>query len=532
MHLQQIIGGTTRLRLAVVGAPSSGKTYLLSDLVYALRAMGCKAQTLPLDYPHSGIGAFFYEISGYKTEDELNKEMLRQQGMRQTEEYACRPENHYAGIFSLPHSRHKIEIDFVNIPGEVFRGNGSSATAKDTQQRMKFFFDLRNAIVSLEKPRPGRPTPGKAFAVVTYNNPAGRAIRIIEPSDNAVTTLGLRFNPEKMASEIPADRAAKYMTRPQLQRELHLMGYKRGRKRDISGQQLLDHFTDYNPDSFLCTVKELWTIIRLQDQLDWDDMEFNRVFDFFYFLVYCQQATDIIVCDKLFLPDGSTDTSFNFDEFTKCVAQLFPRKAKHVPNVYLAFRTADMLMSESTTRYNLANMAKGLAPHERRTKVYDAFVRDLRLQLEGQRLAHASERYIDAHASSRMTMTGTTLDRHIASRLGSGVGYAFRHLYNATWPRGFFAALRRQLRGQQPPQQLERASDVLMPQVYFTATPIDLDFNIYDNDKADATQFINTSRGLRSFHLDTTRYGHEPFCFGSYQLMRDICRFNGNHITP
>ena len=110
-------GLTRSIRIAVIGARASGKSYLLHDLIHAFRSMGYVPEELPLSYPHSSFGAFFYDAFNVETG-----------GMRGTESYACRPENHYGALLSLP-SRWglrlspSLDIDFLNIPGEVFDPN-------------------------------------------------------------------------------------------------------------------------------------------------------------------------------------------------------------------------------------------------------------------------------------------------------------------------------------------------------------------------------------------------------------------------
>ena len=73
-----------RIRIAVIGARSSGKSYLLYDMIHAFELLGYHPEELPLSYPHSSFGAYFYDTFNNATG-----------GMRGTERYACRPESHY-----------------------------------------------------------------------------------------------------------------------------------------------------------------------------------------------------------------------------------------------------------------------------------------------------------------------------------------------------------------------------------------------------------------------------------------------------
>lgn len=524
MSLQRFIGGTKHLRLAVVGAPSSGKTNLLSDLIHSLHAMGCEAERLPLTYPYSSLGTFFYEISGFKTDDsELRK---TQHALLGTASYACRPENHYGGIFRLPGSRQKVAIDFVNIPGECFTDYSTLVRAGE-QRRMRYYFMLRGAIERLDD----------AFAVVAYRNPVGRQVLLIEPSDKALASLGLRFNPSALGARATS-RQMNYMEWGQIFRELDDTKYERGKKRNISGRELLRRFTDFLPDSFLCTLRNIWPIVAAADKLDYAEIEANEVFKYFYFLVYCQQATDIIICDKLFLPDDTIGTLFNFEEMVSCIEHYYSIGTRHRPNVYLAFTTADLLMREDSTRLHLASAMAVGTPHQRRQRAYNAF-RDALVNCMVHPDAPPTDA-IDSDFHSRTVMSGSLLTHHLRSRVGSSIGLGFWHLLVMSSPRpswrfpvSYVEAFLRRRRGQRDPQEAFRECRQMTPQTYFTASPIDLDFTIFCNDSADPTQFVHTAADgtLHSFHMETTRYGKHSLCFGSYQLMSDIFRYNGIDFT-
>ena len=78
------MGFRKKLHIAVIGSPSSGKSYLLYDLIHAFHNLGYVARELPLKFPHSSFGSFFYDVINPMTG-----------GMKGTERYACRPENHF-----------------------------------------------------------------------------------------------------------------------------------------------------------------------------------------------------------------------------------------------------------------------------------------------------------------------------------------------------------------------------------------------------------------------------------------------------
>ena len=98
-----------QLSIAVIGAPSSGKSYLLFDLIHAFHVLGYRPQELPLNYHFSSFGTFFYDTFNADTG-----------GMRGTEVYASRPESHYGAHLTHPHGN-SLWVNFLNIPGEAFR---------------------------------------------------------------------------------------------------------------------------------------------------------------------------------------------------------------------------------------------------------------------------------------------------------------------------------------------------------------------------------------------------------------------------
>lgn len=515
MNLLNLLAvGTTHLRLAVVGAPASGKTYLLSDLIHALDAMGFTPETLPLDYPYSSFGSFFHEVSAFTSDDALQRASFRG-----TEIYACRQENHYGALLSMPHSGRRLAIEFLNIPGEVFQ-DGSSTGTKGAQQRLKLFFTLRKAISRC----------ARHFAVVTYTNPAGRAIRIVEPAQLTLAQLGLRHDTKP--TQLPTARAFNYMDWGEIYAELEEDQYVRQEKVDIvSGQHILDHFFDYMPDSVLLAVRDLWLNIGAAGHLNYDDYDAHGVLRYFYFMEYCKQATDIILCDRLYTPAGSPSQAFNFDDMTETLGQYYMLPEARHPNIYMAFRGADAIMAQPDTQAALSAAARAHTDaRQRHEAAYTLFTRSLFSRLAGQEGAG-----VDSDVAQRPTSIGSLLTDHLRTRLGRDTGHAFWRLLAMSAPHAsllhpstWWPALRRTM-VHVPALDRPQEGLPIPQQVYFTATPIDADFRVYANDPDDVTQFLHTETDgtLRSFHIETDVKGRPHFCFGALQLMTDVLRNNG-----
>lgn len=527
-----------RLRLAVVGAPVSGKTYLLFDLIHALRAMGCQAERLPLDYPYSSFGTFFYEISNFATDGD---EQRRRQSLRGTEAYACRQENHYGGVFKTPNGQ-RLEIDFVNIPGEIFEDH-STEDRQGAQERMNAYFDVCNALADEQLK--------KAFRAVTYKSGTGHRVTLIEPSDIACQTLGITHStaPGQPASA----RYANYMEWGEIYRELHDLGYERGGEKTVSGRHVIEHFGDYLPDSTLLSIQDLWRLFGARCEVKVGAFK-TEVAPYFYFYDYCRKATDIILCDRLFLPGHRMDYAFNWVEMINALARYYNRPGTgRGPEVHMAFRGADMLVSSPETQACLRRVADAAAPAAqpgqpedpkagalRRDAAYNAFIDTLLSRLYGsmrggnvaepdrERVARAVPQAVDEEAEKRPTAIAPNLAQHINARCGTDAAGGFWKLFTLAYrPPSLLTRLVLWLTGEPPLptlRQMQQARTVLPPNVYFTATPIDGHFRIYANDRDDPTTFGCTAPDghLKSFHMELTRYGETSFCFGTFQLLRNI----------
>lgn len=504
------------LRLAVIGAPSSGKTYLLSDLIQALSIMGFEQKPLPLSATYSSFGAFFAEMSG------ANGHTL------QTERYACRQGNHYGAIFSHPDQRFTtIEVDFLNLPGEVFR----------EARRLSMFVNLRNRIANITNP---------VFVIDTYANPAGRERYVLR---HATTDIAPDGTAREMSREL---RHLVYMDRQQLYAELRNDGYtlmpKRAKR--VNGRTVMQRFFDIVPDSFVDTLYTAWAL--LFPDLDIMPFKVQNVILYFYPLMYCAGATDLIVCDKLFRPGTNADTDddattatattaqgtddYDFGSLLANVGQFVEKLTDHHPNAYLAFRGADfMLLKCEETYSNLCQTRRCEHPIAMRNNLYSRFVAALHTLLYGPSLTSTNistseaidhpKHYADPTAGdpkgTRHTMlSGMNLATHLTTRFGQDIGKGFWQLLLQTTPRHKADNIRKIYNAAGRPK--------MPPHVFFTATPIDENFCIYRNDPDDVSRFVSESpTRKRAFHIVTTSHEAESMCWGSLQLLDDILTRNG-----
>ena len=121
-----------KVSIAVVGIRASGKSYLLSDIITSLGNLGYQRFDT-----QSGSYA---SIGNYKAKTRTDGKLS------QTEMYACRPGENIYGATYKGHDK-KIDVDFVDIPGEVF--NGAKEVNNNTY--LTVFTSYRYALLKLSK---------------------------------------------------------------------------------------------------------------------------------------------------------------------------------------------------------------------------------------------------------------------------------------------------------------------------------------------------------------------------------------------
>ena len=463
-----------RIRIAFIGARSSGKSYLLYDMIHAFELLGYHPEELLLSYPHSSFGAYFYDTFNNATG-----------GMRGTERYACRPESHYGA--HLRHGRFgcRLAVDFLNIPGEVFDLSNT---------HLRDYFELKRHI---ERKGKG------LFWLQEWRSPSGHLLRLIVPPGFDIT----QHTPVKALAR---HRHGNYLQWENIASELQEGQYTLQRQKTVSGRYMLHHLTELYTDSVLLTLEQCWSMITQQGHLDLDDYKANQVLHYFYPLHFCEEATDIIICDKLTDPHSA-------GSLTEAVASYMDLTKRHNPNVYLAFRGADLLLG-SYAPFSDRSQAPQLA---RRPSLRNTLYSDV-VSLLAPLLR-----------TSQPAPEGLYLPdewrRHILQSTGTGIGNAFWHLLNASVSHNWLGRQFHQLRGTKSVFELSSAPDsYLPPHVYLTSTPIDSHLRIYTSDPDDVTRFYCTEGSHIQSFTQTIRQGNsQHLCFGSYQLLTDVLLQNG-----
>lgn len=491
------ITNVPQVHLAVVGLPASGKSYLIYDIMRAFACMGHQQY----NYRKDGVT--------YCTPTQYEGDVIMGGTMEQTPLYPCRQENHYGT--QCHKGRSKFDIDYLNIPGETFQD----------KDNVKLFFRLYNTLN----------TGKKNFRIVTWTRVTGDKELVVEPLHGDTTKLDEARKAD--AELLEGFRTQDYLPWDQIFAELHVRGFKpTSKSKKISGKKLLKNLMKYNVDSVMRSIATIAEVSSLDEYNNCDKSRFLRKF---YFLNYCNNATDVVICDKMLVPKEANRRvqSMTFGDLCTNLQELFTSGGSR-PNVYLAFRGVDFLLQGCEDKYNEIKSTIDndsdiqVKSEEQRNAQYSVFayamwqcidprtkidrreIKDcLGIDLSNDDFDHLQDHYINLDNPSCAVADGSTSQSYITTSIGSQGGKKFLDLLNYSYPN-----LNLQL--------IENPIDYIKPHIYFTCTPITEDFLIYRNDPdAGYARFFTDSRKGAARYFDQCG---SNLCFGSYQLALDIMR--------
>lgn len=544
------------IKLAVVGSNSHGKSYLLFDIIHAFERLGYIIDKWP-NIPYSSWHGYYNSVS------------LSNGGLRGTDRYACRQVNHYGAKLTKT-GESPIYIEFVNIPGEVFKGKinhykdekPKEATEKDEKDKkdvdnISVFYALKAAIES---------TPKGIFTVTTWTSHERAKKYVVEPVEAVRKANGINtpFNrsPQNVTLNPDSVYNNSYEEWDQMYARLQKKQFTPDVKstKPISGKELIKNFFKYEPDSVRNSIHDAWGSINTgivgidADGFLNDDHDKN-----FYFLMYCLSATDMIICDKLFSQSTSGPSekeklgAEGYVEMTGKLNEFLDSKyhGGHSPNIYLAFRGADMMINEEAIQTlnkklcnkecnNIANTIYSIFLDQLLTKIanethpYLAFKKDDSKKDDSKKDdSKKDDSKKDDSKKKKMAwlglsdktikldecgdllcldnlkpISGMPFKEHIYSRIGDDTS-GFKQLLNSVHT------------NKQIDELSSQKTLPITPHVFFTATPIDAEYRIY---KAD----VNTKN--RSFiryfpevnRLIALNTIGQYLSFGTTQLCWDI----------
>lgn len=290
-----------RISLAVIGSTSSGKTYLLSDLMVALSK---------LDYNCVGSMASLYN----NPIDFL--QALEDDGeVRQTKVEKCRKYSEYRSEFVDGKTNRNFNLGFLDIPGELF-----------TPERMSRFTRIITGLFNL----------GKYFEYDCYTRgkETRKVLKFVGPDGN-----GFKETPSFNAL-MQSYEACEY--------SLKNDGFKFLRK--VSGKDVVKNFFDYDPDSVIEAIAQAIPLLEADIKVKQSEFINDDVGkDIFYFF-YVLYATDVVLCDKLVMPSDVSDETVvtNSPSPILQLQKLYNYKEfkANKKRFYMAFRGVDALLED------------------------------------------------------------------------------------------------------------------------------------------------------------------------------------------
>ena len=341
------------IRLALVGMASSGKTYLLTDLIQSLRILGFEASAIEGD--HQNIGDFINSVSSHKL------------GIRGTKNYAGRQENVYKTILTPTwDKKSKYLFEFIDIPGEVVSKESIEFFKKITQKLFNQNIRFLETTWTIKE--------GTGTIKTLSINPNGSS----EDDDSHTQENKMPYDTQNQGTQVkgqamPLD-PSNYVDNSRLNSYL-LQYYDKGDSGTIYSQDLLKEgkLLDYIPDSVVNAIIDIWDKVGGFDfkvkeetgEKTFDKTSFVQQYkNQFFFWLYCMFATDVIFCKLLSLP-----TTVNRDKEEELTNELmnnfYPiiearkgwNKSDNQPiNWHLAFRGCDSFMNRGTFMTVFQNM--------------------------------------------------------------------------------------------------------------------------------------------------------------------------------
>lgn len=330
------------IRLAVVGPTSSGKTYLLTDIIGSLNRLGYRQNDrLETSSSHHSVLELIEDVTDQRG------------GIRTTEVYACRSHNHYSSDFTGPD---KMHLEFLDVPGEVM-----------TPESIHIFHAIMKSLMACTEKmfietEWRHPITKKTVKLIDFNGKERNGLREAQQvgpilRDPRQTRRQVTLGSTNTFSDPNSDSATDiwamtYMNSERRKNYFRQKGFEPRGNKKISGRYLFQNFFDYDTDTVVNAIGDAWM------QLDIDNMlrgslrnDFNEVYkNHFYFHYFTFYATDVVVCDKCCVPMSAGLVIDGGDYFSQMMHSLVALTAyadmTKNKNWYLAFKGIDAIIRQ------------------------------------------------------------------------------------------------------------------------------------------------------------------------------------------
>ena len=282
------------IRVAIIGDVSSGKSYLIMDLVQALRNLSPFSKRLIPAYnpTHHGIG----------------------NGNNATMVYAVRDDDYYEYKYEDNKDGKKKIIQILDMPGEAF----SKGEARDLAYSI--FESMIDGKITFKK-------------VAGFNSKTRDTVSILSFGD--LESVEDKDVPQELGHAI-------YYSSSQIYAYYSRKGYNFDKKiEDVSGEDVIRNFFDYNRDSIMSAI---YDSKMLDGALNESFKQLNREV---YFWFYAMLSTHLVLCNLIASPDGKEE------EIGTSLDTLLDMVGDAQKGLYLVYKGVDMVMDQTNLGYKL-----------------------------------------------------------------------------------------------------------------------------------------------------------------------------------
>ena len=462
----------TQANIAVVGTPAAGKTLLINDMMTAMKRMGYSPGG---PYQYTSIGNLRYDISDNA----------------KTPNYAMRNTYIYDSVYSFGDSSlKKINFTFVNIPGEIFDRDRLEICANI----YKAIYDVKSnkftkRVIELDN--------GQNETFLEYQSISRE--KLLTRNDNS------KVNIKNRTSYLPTVDNFSYHN---IFQENYDKTYAKGRTSKVNGREVLKEYFSYDTDSVVNAIYDAWTALIANVPISKEQFftDYSRDLSFH---MYLQMATDMVICEKLIDKNGITNKEDSELQSMLEGIRTYCKKTTSKLNFYVAFRAVDIALDNTKLR-NICNEIMKLPAinrHYGSAKII--------------RLSNALYSYFIYSMSKKDDIVNNDI-YNIDNVIYNEETDSFLSdvdMINQLRQLQEHVACALSICDVEIPGIINNTRSYLSSHVYYTATPIDEDAEIYVN--------TSTEDSIAKFsHFSQGR----SICFGSMQLCIDILKHHNRFI--